>query len=440
MFLVLIGVIITLYGFINYKKAFMLFLVYQVFWYYNAPLFSIGGKTLTASTGFTLIFFIMYFFYNHRLEQPRIKCPYMVPLLLVVFSAVASCFTSQIGFTSELTRTLSITICPNVIVVWLMWNVIETKKDFFVLFKMLTVTMCLAAIFAVYEYSVQDNFLFNIKDEIEGGLSNYNNTLFNESATMRGYRIYSFFEHPVGAGMCFGIYFAFVVTVVVKAKEKLPYQKLAIITALLCLPCVVFTKMRSVIVFAFLACLGFIDFKKTKFYQIILLMGIGVAIAWPLISPHINLLLSIFDSKYSNDVGGSNLAMRLSQLEAVIRIMNESPISGLGVNITQARDTFTAGALAFESVWFEQMAQHGLIGVATTIVSLIYSIIVVPKRFNSKELVFFALAYWVTYTITCIPSFRLFLLYFVYFYFIKTSDSYLNQKEEYKRLRFVINR
>ena len=84
----------------------------------------------------------------------------------------------------------------------------------------------------------------------------------------------------------------------------------------------------------------------------------------------------------------------------------------------------TDAARGYESIWFEQLVMHGRLGVLCHILLLYYSVIKIPKRFKSKEVLVFSLAYWIIYSITSIPSFRIFLLYLAIFYFIKTSKEY----------------
>jgi len=421
----------------------MYFLVYQIFWYYNASLFSIGGKTLTASTGFTLAFFVLYFFKHEKYVYPKERIPFFLPLVLICLSAFATCFTSLAGFSSELTRCLSTRICPNVLVIWLAWQLIETEADYRWLFKAVTITMFVACVFGLLEYATKSNLLFDMKSALaSAGISNYN-TKSNLDATMRGYRLMSLFEHPVGAGMTFGLYFAFAASVFVKERNKVPNSKVVLITALMCLACVVLTKMRSAIVFAVIASVSFVNFKKKKFYKIVILIVLGLFAAWPLLSNQIGLILSIFNSNYQASVGGSSLEMRLSQFEAVFRVMSLSPVAGLGESFKNyINNSITLGTLGYESIWFEQMVQHGMIGVIANIILMVYSIVIIPVRYRSKELFYISLAYWVTTTLTGSEIlFRIHLYYLAMFFYIKSSDIYQNQKTLIKRpIRFTLGR
>lgn len=433
MILLIIGLLILLYSFINYKKAFMLFIVYQIFWYYNVSLFSVAGKTLTAAMGFTGAFYLLYFFKHRKYIHPKTRLPYMLPLMLMLISALATCFSSLAGFSSELTRCLSTRIFPYIVMVWLMWQLLETEEDFKFLFKMITIVMFLGCLLGFYEYLTHTNFLFDMKNSLAGGgLYNYN-TSSNSSATMRGYRLMALFEHPLTAGMAFGLYSSFVFAITINENKTIPFHRLAVITALLGLPCIILTKMRSVFVFIVIAAFGVINVRKKKFYQIVLLMIVGGLVVWPLVKDQLNLILSIFDSSLQDSVGGSSLAMRLSQFDAVLRVMRISPAFGLGESFERyINNSLLLGTMSFESVWFEQMAKHGMLGVITYVILAIYSIGIVPFKYKKKELFYVSLAYWITISITGETNFRIFLYYLPLIYFIKSSTVYREAKPSYK--------
>lgn len=432
-----IGIMIILYSLLNYKKGFLLYLVYQIFWFYGATLFSIGGKTITASMGMTLVFFVMYFLNSYRYPKPHTRLPYAIPLIAITISLIITCFVAFAGLNQELTRAIS-NIIQDVLIVWLIWNLVETKKDFEFLFKGFTLVILLACLYGTFEYASHMNPIFDLKNSISTNhISSY--TEFTGTAADRGYRLTSFFEHPIGAGMSLGLYASFVLTIVVKCKKKIPYEKLALITVLLCVPCIVLTKMRSTMLFTMISGFSFIDFRKKKFYKIILFIAIGIAIAWPIISQNLTLFLSIFNKKLQSSVGGSSFEMRLTQLDAVQQLLKLSPIGGLGELFKgYISNQYTEAALSYESIWFEQMVKHGMIGVIANIILAYYSVIKVPKDYHSKEIFFISLAYWITYTATSIPSFRMHMYYLVLFYFIKTSETYKNSLPIKKRISLKI--
>ena len=117
--------------------------------------------------------------------------------------------------------------------------------------------------------------------------------------------------------------------------------------------------------------------------------------------------------------------MRFDQLDAIYRIMLEAPITGLGENFERFyKGIYAARAMGYESLWFEQMAKHGMMGVAAYLVMIFYSVYKIPKKYQSKEIFFILLSYWMTYSLTSTPYFRTYLLYGIVFFFIKSSQRY----------------
>lgn len=72
----------------------------------------------------------------------------------------------------------------------------------------------------------------------------------------------------------------------------------------------------------------------------------------------------------------------------------------------------------------------GLIGLVAYIVQAFYFIVLLPKKFKSRQILFISLAYWVTYTITSIPGFNTMMFYLIIFYFIKSSEKYKQMAKE----------
>ena len=152
-----------------------------------------------------------------------------------------------------------------------------------------------------------------------------------------------------------------------------------------------------------------------------------------MISPNLNIALSIFNKAAQSQVKGSDFTMRLRQFDAVYHIFQMSPITGLGEKFDDFLvNQWTMQAYEYESVWLDQMARHGALGVLANIALMISTVFVVPKKFKNKEIFIIGLAYWVTYTMTSIPSFRGSLFYITMFYCIKHSSVYLSIERKEK--------
>ena len=445
MLLISIGFLIMLYSLVNFKKAYFLFMIYQIYWYYLAEVITISGlPVITIGMIMSFWFFLIFLIKRKRYIRTKVRMPYTVPLVMIMFSMLVTCFVGLAGFSYEMSRAISIAI-QTFPTIWISWYLIETENDFKFLLKGYVIVFFLAAIYGLVEYGIQYNPLVEYKSLLkEGGIRVY--TLANG----RGYRIMSFFEHCIGGGMTFGLYSSFIFILYVSSKRNIPYKKVALVGALLSLPCVILTKMRSAMLFTAFCFIATVDFKKKRFYKFLLLGIVGIALILPLIQQNSDLFLSLIDKNVQTKLGGSNMTMRLSQLDAVNNLMKMSPIGGLGEKFNElVYNQYTIQALDYESLWFEQMVKHGLVGVVAHIIMIVYSVLIIPRKYQSKELFIISCAYWMTYTVTSIPSFRTSFYYFVLFYFIKHTDVYKkmwrdenehsNSKMQKRVVKFVIS-
>lgn len=413
-----------LYSLKNFKKAFFSFLIYQIYWFYLAEIISVSGlPTITIGMIMNAWFLVLFIIKREKYINTSVRMPYTTPMLLILFSSLVTCFTGLAGFKNEFTRAISLAIqlYPSI---WIAWYLVETEEDFKYLFKRYTIIFLIAALFGIVEYVFKFNVLVEYKSMLrEGGIATYS------LANGRGYRVMSVFEHCIGGGMTLGLYAAFVFMLYVNTKGKMINKDIALVGAFLCIPCVLLTKMRSAMIFTLICLLGAVDFKKKRFYKLLYLALILLVCIAPLILQNSDLFLSLFSSSIQKKLGGSNISMRFNQLNAVLNLMKMSPIGGLGEIFSEfVSNVYTMQALDYESLWFEQIVKHGMLGVIVHVIMIVYSVIVIPKKYKSKELFILSFAYWAIYTITSVPSFRLTFYYFILFYFIKHSKVYLDMK------------
>lgn len=424
MILISIGFFIMLYSLKNFKKAFFSFLIYQIYWFYLAEIISVSGlPTITIGMIMNAWFLVLFIIKREKYINTSVRMPYTIPMLLILFSSLVTCFTGLAGFKNEFTRAISLAIqlYPSI---WIAWYLVETEEDFKYLFKRYTIIFLIAALFGIVEYVFKFNVLVEYKSMLrEGGIATYS------LANGRGYRVMSVFEHCIGGGMTLGLYAAFVFMLYINTKGKMINKDIALVGAFLCIPCVLLTKMRSAMIFTLICLLGAVDFKKKRFYKLLYLALILLVCIAPLILQNSDLFLSLFSSSIQKKLGGSNISMRFNQLNAVLNLMKMSPIGGLGEIFSEfVSNVYTMQALDYESLWFEQIVKHGMLGVIVHVIMIVYSVIVIPKKYKSKELFILSFAYWAIYTITSVPSFRLTFYYFILFYFIKHSKVYLDMK------------
>lgn len=421
MIFIAIGIIIALYGFYNFQKGFILYLAYKLVLVTNITLVSIPGIPLLTLEMFLTMWYVILFFLNKKKYQFAHE-PFP---LLGVFASLTMCWLiSSIfaiaGFGAELSNLIK-NILEEILLVWMIWEVLEEIKDFRKLYNYITIIIFISCIYAFIEYIIQQNPIALYEATLNNDSTKVYLGLYN--ITERGYRVQSFFEHAIGAGVIWGLYSA--VTFRNWVTDNKSVSRLAFITAFLCIICVILTKMRSAILFTAIAYLSLISFRKKRFYVFVVLGIIGLFLIYPIISDNILIFKSFINSSAQESVGGSSIAVRLVQFNTAFDVVKASPVVGLGNKFGSALpESATYWLYGMESIWLWTIVQYGLLGTATYIMYMFYTLLVLPKRYKSKDILFVFLAYWVTFTFSSLPGMKTYLIYLVIIYYIKCSNRY----------------
>lgn len=416
---------LLVFALVDYKKSYFLFLFFQIFWYPSAkffyPLTSAFNQIplyLIASIGYLAIHFF----------QKKQCCHffYLTPIIILCLTHFITSFFSLEGFANEIFRAIG--YASNLIGnIYLINCYVNKKDDIVFLLKGLTICYCFVTAYGLIEYFLQYNTILSYKSTLTPeGLWVYSIDIY------RGYRLCTVFEHPIGAGMnlslfvFFSLFCLFVLKLKISKKWRLLILLICIISA-----CEVFlTKMRSCIVFLLIGCIGFLSLKNRKQYLVLALGVFGILIVCLLSEQVQGLFLSLFSGFKSDNVGGSSLSMRLSQMETVIKISKLSPIFGLGERFADfLPSNLIAGGLAFESVWFEVVCKFGFLGTLATLCLILYSCFLLPIKCKSKPLFFISSAYWIVYSLTSVPFFRDSFFYLILIVIVKYSFRLLKKSE-----------
>lgn len=421
-----------MYSFVNFKKGFIFYLTFKLVLVQNITLISIPGIPLLTLDMFMALSYIILFVIRNRtsrtgLSKPVMIFPYRVPFSFIVLSLLVSSVFSIAGFMTELSGLIG-NIVQNIIIVWLMWQLIETKEDFILLFKFFTIIFFFSCIYGFIEFFIQSNPIVSYEATLNKDASRVIN--WSYSTTFRGYRVQSFFEHAIGAGINWAMYAVFVLILFVNNPFRVSIHKFVLITALLCVPCIILTKMRGPILFFLIAILSIVDFSKKSFYRVLLMVIVLGILLWPLVQDNANIFLSFFDSSAQDKIAGSSLSQRENQFNAAFELLKISPVCGLGAKYANVlSNRYVHDLLGGESIWLTIIVNYGILGLISNIVLAFYSIFLLPKKFNSKPMVFFAVTYWVTNSFTSVPGMHMFMYYLIMIYFMKTSRRYQSNKK-----------
>lgn len=419
----LISIIIVILGIKNLKLGFLWLLIFKVFLVQNISLIDIPGlPLLTVEVGLTLVYVILFLQKRRHIGSNPISFPYKVPFIIIAVSWFLSAVFSRIGFIGAASQLLK-DICQSLITVWMMWELVEEEKDFKFLFKWFTIAFLIAGIYALYEKSIGSNPL---QDYYVTLMADSEKTInFQYDDALRGQRVQSIFEHPIGSGINFAMYIIFAISTLYIFRIKVRYSLVAVIVTIISIPCVLMSNSRGPILFLMIGIFMFLNIKSGRTYKILIGGGIAVLLLLPVLSEYLNIVLSIFDSSLQDKVGGSDANMRMEQLAASIMVAKDSPLVGLGQKYQNIMSsTYIDALLGMESIWFRVITTYGIIGVIAYLISAYYAMIKIPKLFKSRYVFFLALAYWATNTLTSIPGFLDHMYYLLLIYFIKNSDNY----------------
>ena len=416
--------LICIIGLLNYKKGFFLYLIFKTILVPNINVLSIPGlPMITMDLFLSIYFFVLFIIKGQKYKAAKLPFPYKLPFGLLLISWFCSCIFAVAGFGAEITRMITMTM-SELIIIYMIWELVETKQDFKWLFKWITMVFFITCIYGIIDYVIKGNPIVNYETSLVKDVSkvvNWN----SYGDTVRGYRVQSFFNHAIGAGLNWTLYITWLFSVIVSYKWKIPNKAFSILTAVLCFPCMLLTNSRAPIVFFAVCCLEFIGVRKKKTLRIIIVGIVAVVAFSPILANYAYNFMSIFSSKVQQDIGGSTVTMRFEQLGACLRVLQMSPVFGMGTKFLDYMDIGLILTLrGLESIWFIAMTEYGIVGVIAYAIRAIFEIIIVPKYFKSRDARIVALAYWVTNTLTSMPGFLTYIYYIVIFFYIKQTKVY----------------
>lgn len=431
MIFTIIGILIIFYGFHNLKRGFLCFLVYKIFLVTNITLISMPGVPLLSLDMFMIMAYAgLFFVKRNSIEYTPVPFPYKIPFLLLMSSWTISTLFAYVGFNSAVSALIG-SICQDIVMIWLLWIFVEDEDDFRFLLKWFTAAFFITCIYGYFEKLTLSNPLMEYEISLVGDDERALNFSYEGEKVRGGWRVQSVFAHAIGAGINWGMFiiWTFILTYILQFKSS--DLKTAIIISLLCIPCILFSNSRSPLVFLFVGSLAFVNFKNKNFNTAVIVGVILLFVIGPYFSDYLDNIMSLVDSDAQAKVGGSDSEMRMEQLAASVAIMNMSPIFGLGYKFM---NEMTLGIvddlLGLESMWFRIMTQFGYIGIIVNLIFAYYSLVIIPRKYHSRQIFFLSLAYWITNTITSTPGMLTYMYYLIIFMCIKMSTTYIAKRNE----------
>lgn len=424
MVFLLSGLLLFIYGIFDFKKAFILFLAFKLLLVTNVTIISEPGiPLLTLELGLTIGFTFLFFIKGIKVQNAHMSFPLLIPFTFYILSLTVSSVFSAAGLASEFTYLIQC-LFENVILVWICWQVLETKPDFTFFFKVITILIFISCIYGFLEFFIKDNPISDYEATLNHDPSKVID--FSYSMDERGYRINSFFEHSIAAGLTWSLYSCFVFYLFVKRKICIKKILFPLITAFMCVACLVLTKMRSPIIFFVIGLLATINFKSKRFYFLAFCFLIGLILILLFFGNDVqNVIFALFNESSAEEIGGSSLSMRLDQFNAAFSLMGTSPVFGLGPSFTDViNNDLVKRLLGGESIWLNVITQQGLVGIFAYLILVFYCVFYIPNKIRNFNLLIFSFGFWLTYTITSLPGFDFIFYYILIIYFVKYSRMY----------------
>lgn len=425
-FFQIIGLTIILYSLKDYTKAFLFFLVYQLFLGSNITIVQLSGIPLLQLETFMMFWFILlYWTRRKKINTDISKFPLRFPMILLTLSYTISLVFSIAGIIVAAPQ-YATQLCQQAILPFLIWKVVYKHQHYRLLYKTFTICFFFICAYAIVEWIIGENPLQEYEQSLITDKSRVTNGIYGDN-DFRGLRVQSVFEHPIGGGVNFALYAILIFTTFIWLPMTYKIKKMHICIAFLCIACVVLSNSRGPILFMVIGCLAFVNTKNRRFWMY---AGLAICIAIlvaPLFSQYFDTIMSIFCPSVRKNFVGSDENMRINQFSSAFLLMSQSPVWGIGFNFFKElgkNNILVSGLLGLESIWLWAIVQCGIFGIISHVILAYYSIIKVPRFYKSIPMFAVMFAYWVSASLTSFPGMKIGFLYVVVFLFIKQSKTY----------------
>ncbi|PWJ64034.1 MULTISPECIES: O-antigen ligase [unclassified Fibrobacter] len=312
--------------------------------------------------------------------------PFKIPCFLVFFSYCITNVLAEAHWPSTIIVFNTIYIYPLVV-----WTQLKSEDDIRFLIKGFMVLFGVAAMYALIELALDDNFVLD--SFLSQGIVNQNVINYDEHR-FGIKRLQSFFCTPMSMGLSMGA-FAYVMYELDKMnKEKSLYYSILMIGCFV-LPWL--TGARSVFVAEFLILIPVLKRLMSSGRFLLLKMALVGSAVFAL-GGWVTLLVDSFVHS-DTAVTGSSFDMRLIQFAVILPFFLNSPIWGNGYAYTwsfvKAVDQDILGA---ESIWLQVLVDNGLIGALAYIACI--SSMVIQLRKCKKDYIVIPLSVIAAYTMS----------------------------------------
>ena len=421
----LILLIIIVAIFFNLRLGIALFVSYSFLVPYCKLDF--GGTVLQQNLINTIVLLSVCLNIKHINIRPFVA--FVVFYILILFLIP---FANGVDIEYQLDRWRSM-VMGNLLVPIALWNMHSMKNAYLSTRHCLIGAVTIACIYGIFLTTMNGvNPYIMFINAING--NEYRLEWFSSEGRLFG-RISSVFTHPMTYGMFLGCSFIYVYSI----KEKISKNLFNILLFLLAVN-IVIIGVRSLLFASFITYLFFLFLCRKKK---VMVSAVGLAILFFLmvyIVPELrNYFQKISDISDQNDIGGSNLDMRLAQLEGCFNEIRDCFWVGKGNSWHEnymEKNYLHPTILGFESLLFLIICDYGILGFC------IYGIMIWILLYTQKKYIAYPLnrvilsCFIVFYLSYCLfTGDYSYMKIWLFFYFLTFSEMYKKQNEETEQLR-----
>ena len=359
-----------------------------------------------------VIIFAFQYFVKKEYHYQKGRWPLMLSFLIMILSESISALIGDSNIMS-----IPLKFCRTYGYCLVLYYLIKDEADF----KLLVKSLFLFSIILIGNAVVQ--FLFDINIIGNWVASSLKDGVFFADTTdygSRGVRIQSFMAHSI----CFGDVCAiFIMVIAYLYKQGYMKRLCEIVIFLLGL---VMANSRTPLMALLIYIIPFADKEKIIKYRFWYGLGL-IAFVLVFASPLYQMYDSMFNDNTDFDLGGSDMTMRLEQLEASIYVVQNSLIWGLGYSFDFSNITELRGA---ESIWFNLLMYQGLVGCLCYVFIIIQSITKTRHYSCYRYIFYMSIGYFIQQTSTYNAGITEFLFYYCLIILIAHSDIFSNGQKE----------
>lgn len=411
------------FSFKSFKRSLFLYVGFKLLLVSNINLISKASLPLLTLELFLDFWFVfLYFFKRDKIPVSKSKFPLKTILILITLSIFTSSCFSLAGFKSEISNLLKFLI-SELFFVLLLWKLVTSGKDIKFIYKTISFVFFISCIYCFYEFFTKTNPV------IEYGISLVQDPSkivdFRYTADFgRGYRCQSFFEHAMGAGVNRAL-FAIITFYLYSKVEYIKISFFDILTGILSIVCIFLTRCRTPILLLIIGMISTFTLKNTRGKNVVafsFLIPIFFIVTLLFIQPNF-----IFDYLVQLNSGGSSIELRFQQLAKSFFVIKTNPLFGLGSKfMTLNIASLNEGLFGLESVRFSSLTKFGIVGFALQLIFMFLSVFYLPVKYQTKDLFWITVSYWVANTLSSLPGMSMTLYYFLMIIVIKNTSTFKN--------------